>query len=183
MSLLNTKERYGSLSISLHWLMLLLLIAVYACAELHGFFPKGSEVRKGLMSWHFSLGISVFILVAVRLAARWMAPEPQIVPDVVTWQKWLSKLMHWALYLLMVGMPILGYLGLSAAGKPVYFFGLGLPNFMEANKELGKAILETHETIATIGYFLIGLHALAALFHHYIQRDNTLKRMLFKHLQ
>lgn len=179
MAFLNTKERYGSLSIALHWLMVVLLIAIYACGELHGFFPKGGEIRKGLMSWHFFLGITVFILVAVRLVARWMAPEPRVVPDIGIWQKRLARVMHWALYLLMIGMPILGYLGMVAVGKPVYFLGMELPMLMETDKPLGKAILETHETIGAIGYFLIGLHALAALFHHYVQRDNTLTRMLF----
>ena len=178
MAFLNTKERYGSLSIGLHWLMLLILIAVYSCAELREFFPKGSEMRKDLMAWHFSLGISVFILVAVRLVARLLAPEPGIVPDVLIWQKWLAKFMHLALYLLMIGMPIAGYWGMSAAGYPVYFFGIELPNLMETNKALSKAIFEVHETVGSIGYFLIGLHALAGLFHHYIQRDNTLTRML-----
>ena len=178
MTVLNTKERYGSLSIGLHWLMLLLLIAVYFCAELHGFFPKGSELRKELMTWHFSLGLSVFILVAVRLAARLLAPEPRIVPDVLIWEKWLAKLTHFALYALMIGMPIAGYLGMSAGGHTVHFFGIALPNLMETNKALSKTIFDVHETVGNIGYFLIGLHAFAALFHHYVQRDNTLTRML-----
>lgn len=177
MAFLNTEERYGSLSISLHWLMLLLLIAVYSCAELHGFFPKGSEMRKDLMTWHFSLGISVFILVIVRLIAKLLAPEPRIVPDVLIWEKWLAKLMHYALYLLMISMPIAGYLGMSAGGNTVYFFGMALPNLMETNKALSETIFEVHETVGNIGYFLIGLHTFAALFHHYVQRDNTLTRM------
>jgi cytochrome b561 len=180
MNYLNTKERYGSISIGLHWLMLLLLIGVYACVELHDYYPKGSDMFNGLMTWHFSLGISVFILVAVRLIARLIAPEPVIVPDVLIWEKWLAKTMHIALYIFMIGMPVLGFLGITAAGKVPHLFGLPMPILIEVNKPLASTILDVHKTIANIGYFLIGAHALAGLFHHYIQRDNTLTRMWFK---
>jgi cytochrome b561 len=69
---------------------------------------------------------------------------------------------------------------LSAAGKPIPFFGLDLPALISENKDLARTLKELHETCGTIGYFLIGLHAVAALFHHYIVRDNTLLRMLPK---
>jgi cytochrome b561 len=78
----------------------------------------------------------------------------------------------------MIGMPLAGWLILSSAGKPVPFFGLELPALIAENKDLSKQIKEIHETVGQLGYFLIGLHALAALFHHYILRDNTLYRML-----
>ena len=78
----------------------------------------------------------------------------------------------------MLGMPLAGWLILSAAGKPIPFFGIHLPALIAENKDLSKLIKEVHETVGTIGYFLIGLHALAALFHHYVLRDNTLLRML-----
>lgn len=67
---------------------------------------------------------------------------------------------------------------LSAAGKPIPFFGLELPALTNENKELSKSIKEIHATAGTVGYYLIGLHAFAGLFHHYVMRDNTLIRML-----
>ncbi|HUX31865.1 MAG TPA: cytochrome b/b6 domain-containing protein, partial [Thiobacillus sp.] len=67
---------------------------------------------------------------------------------------------------------------LSAAGKPIPFFGLELPALIGENKDLGKQIKEVHEFVGTTGYFLIGLHTVAALYHHYIKHDNTLTRML-----
>jgi cytochrome b561 len=75
-------------------------------------------------------------------------------------------------------MPVLGWLVLSASGKPIPFFGVELPALLAQNKDLASQLKEVHETMGTIGYFLIGLHAVAALFHHYIVRDNTLVRML-----
>lgn len=174
----NTTSRYGSLSIGIHWLMLLLFIAVYACIELRELYPKGSDPREALKTWHFMLGMLVFVLVWARLAARLSGPAPAIRPEPPNWQQLSASLLHLALYALMIGMPLSGWLLLSAAGKPIPFFGLQLPALISENKELAKQIKELHETIGTAGYYLIGLHAAAALYHHYIKRDNTMARML-----
>ena len=78
----------------------------------------------------------------------------------------------------MLVMPILGWLILSAAGKPIPFCGLELPPLIAENKELAKNLKEIHETIGVLGYYLIAIHVLAALYHHHIRKDNTLTRML-----
>ncbi|WJN60818.1 cytochrome b [Pseudomonas sp. SO81] len=178
MSWKNDEHRYGGLSIALHWLMLVLMVGVYACIELKGNFPKGSEPRELLKQWHFMLGLSVFALVWLRLLARLIAPTPRIEPAIAAWQAIPAKLMHLALYGLMIGAPLAGWLILSAAGKPIPFFGLELPPLIGKNPELAGQIKELHELAGTAGYWLIGLHAAAALFHHYVSRDNTLRRML-----
>ena len=178
MSTRNSIDRYGSLSIGFHWLMLLLLIAVYACIDLRGYFPKGSYTRDALKTWHFMLGLSVFVLVWLRLFINITSPTPRIEPDPPKWQTISAKLMHVALYVLMIGMPLLGWLLVSASGKLIPFFGLELPALVAKNKDLADLVKEIHETGGTIGYFLISLHAAAALFHHYFVRDNTLRRML-----
>jgi len=174
----NAASRYGSLSIGIHWLMLLLFVAVYGTVELHGLFEKGSDLRKVLMTWHFMLGILVFVLVWLRLAARLSGPTPAILPEPPGLQQLSSKLLHLALYALMIGMPLTGWLLLSAAGKPIPFFGLELPALIGENKNLAEQFKELHEIVGTTGYFLIGLHTVAALYHHHIVRDNTLTRML-----
>jgi superoxide oxidase len=160
--------------------MLLLLIAVYATIELRGMFPKGSDPREAMKAWHFMLGLAVFGLVWLRLLIQATAgPVPAIVPAQPRWQAVSAKLMHVLLYLFMIAMPILGWLVLSAEGKPIPFFGASLPALIAENKESAKSLQEIHETVGELGYWLIGLHAAAALFHHYVVRDNTLSRMLF----
>jgi cytochrome b561 len=171
-------QRYGALSVGLHWFMLLLLVAVYACIELRELFPKGSDPREALKAWHFMLGLSVLALIGVRLAARFTQPSPPIEPEPSPPEKLFATLMHALLYGLMIGMPIAGWLLLSAAGKPVPFFGLTLPALVEPSRSLASQLKEWHEAGGTAGYFLIGVHAAAALFHHYFKRDNTLRRML-----
>lgn len=178
MSWRNRTERYGSLSIGLHWSMLLLLAAVYACIELREFYPKGSDPREALKAWHFMLGLSVLLLASLRLLARLTDPAPRIVPEPPKWQRLSARLMHLTLYALMIGMPLAGWLILSAAGKPIPFFGLQLPALIGESKSVATSIKEIHEIGGTVGYFLIGLHAAAALFHHYVVRDDTLRRML-----
>jgi cytochrome b561 len=170
--------RYGTLSIGLHWLMLLLLVAVYACMELREFFPKGSEPRELMKTWHFMLGLSVLALALLRLLVNITRSAPAIVPEPPRWQQLSARLMHLALYALMLGTPLLGWLLLSAAGKPIPFFGLHLPALIAQSKDTAEFIKEIHETVASAGYVLIGLHAAAALYHHYVVRDNTLQRML-----
>jgi cytochrome b561 len=171
-------DRFGTATIWLHWLMLLLIAAVYACIELRVLWPRGSDPRELIKTWHYMLGLSVLALAVVRIAARVRGGTPPITPRPPAWQSGLAHAMHALLYLLMIGMPIGGWLILSAEGDPVPFFGLTLPPLVEPSKELAKTIEEIHETSGTIGYWLIGLHAIAALFHHYVARDNTLLRML-----
>ncbi len=173
----NTSSRYGTISIALHWLTLAVLIGVYACINLTDIYPKGSASREALKDWHFMLGLTVLCLVVVRLLNRFLGDTPAVVPPLPRWQQRLASAMHVALYILLLAMPVLGWLTLSASGKPIPFFGLQLPALMAENKGLAGQLKEVHETLGTLGYFLIGAHAFAALFHHFITRDNTLVRM------
>lgn len=178
MNMKNTVDRYGSLSIAMHWLMLVLLVAVYSAILLREIYPRGSDPRDALKMWHFMLGLSVFALVFLRIALRFFGTTPRIVPEPPHWQHLLGTGMHLALYLFLIAMPLLGWLTLSAEGKPIPFFGLELPAIWPQDKEFADTVNDLHETIGEIGYYLVGLHAAAALFHHYIVRDNTLRRML-----
>ena len=176
----NSASRYSTVSIALHWLMLVLLALVYACIEFRGIFPKGSGGRTLMVELHFMLGLTVFVLVWVRLLARSLGRAPEIFPASPHWQTTLARLMHWALYIFMIFTPILGWLVTSAKGNQVMFYGVDLPMPIAENKDLAKQLQGWHELGATIGYWLIGLHAVAALYHHYVVGDNTLLRMMPK---
>lgn len=165
---------FSRFSIVMHWLMLALLAAVYACIELREFYPRGSDVREGLKTWHFMLGLSVFVLVWIRLAARALSPRG---PAPRTWSGVLATVVHVALYILMVAMPVMGWLLLSAEDKAVPFFGLTLPPLAAPDEAFAGRIENLHTTVGAVGYWLIGFHAAAALFHHYVLRDPTLRRM------
>lgn len=164
---------YSRLSVGLHWLMLALLVAVYAAIQLRELWPRGSEPREALKAWHFSLGLTVFGLVWLRLAARALTRRVR-----ETRRNWPGAVVHLVLYLFMIAMPLMGWMALSAEGDPVRLFGLGLPPLTGPNEALAERVEELHETVGVIGYWLVGLHAAAALFHHYVLRDATLARML-----
>jgi cytochrome b561 len=178
MNLKNTQDRYGNLSIAMHWLMLLLLIAVYSAILLREIYPKGSDPREALKLWHTMLGLTVFLMVFLRMAIRLIGRTPQPGPEVPAWQNRIAGATHLALYLFMIVMPLLGWLLMSAEGKPIVFFGLQLPALWGADEGFADSVKDIHETIGEIGYYLVGLHAAAALFHHYVLRDDTLRRML-----
>lgn len=177
----NTADRYGSVSITLHWLMLLLFIAVYASIELSGAFPKDSDSRSAMKTLHFSFGLLVFFMVWLRLAMRLLSPTPRLEPTASFWQRQAARLAHATLYALMIALPLAGWLALSAAGKPTHFFGMEFSALIDENISIAKPIRKLHKTVGNAAYLLIVLHAALALFHHYVRRDNTLRRMLPEH--
>lgn len=172
------RQHYAPISIVLHWAMLLLIAGAYACILLRENFERGSDMREGLKTWHFMLGLTILLLVLIRIAARFLTEKPPITPQPPALQMRLSKAVHLALYAFMLAMPLLGWTILSAEGKTIPFYGLELFALTSPDEAWAEQVQDIHETIGTIGYFLIGLHAAAALVHHYFYKDDTLKRML-----
>lgn len=178
MKLLNSTQRYGVISVVLHWLILFLFVAVYASIELRELFAKGSDIREALKTWHFMLGLLILILLYPRWLSMSKGHFPKIAPEPPSWQKQWSRAMHLSLYGLMLIMPLTGWLLLSAEAKPIVFFGLSLPALIPENKSVADWSKDLHEFIGSLGYWLIALHTVAALLHHFWLQDNTLRRLL-----
>ena len=175
MSTTPVSSRYGTASIVLHWLMFLLIAAAYAAIELREAFPRGSGGREAFKTAHYVLGLSVFVLVWLRIMARLLWPAPAAIE--AGWRHFASAATHWLLYGLMLAMPIAGWILLSAEGDTVRLLGAELPPLVRENPSRAEQVKELHELGGTIGYWLIGLHAAAALFHHYFLRDGLMARM------
>jgi cytochrome b561 len=169
----------GRMLIAFHWLMLVLIVAAYLTIELKSIFPKGSASREAMATAHYMLGLSVFILVWLRLLARSRHPFPRPELTQPGWQLRLRNLVHCALYVLMIGVPLLGWITLGAKGTSIAVFGHHLPALVSKSAILAKWCKEMHQTVATFGYLLIGLHAAAALYHHFIKGDDTLRLMVY----
>jgi superoxide oxidase len=174
----NSQHRYGSIAIGLHWLSFAVVAAAYVSVEVIDFFPKGNPWRDALKDLHRSFGLLVFALILPRLMLYWADVKPDIVPLPSAIEQKLANIAHWLLYALLVLLPIIGYLMTDMAGKNVVFFGTPLPHFVGESKSLAKLLKEVHELLGNAGLAVIGVHAGAALYHHYFQRDNTLRRML-----
>ncbi len=169
---------YAPTLIALHWITVLVIATAFAAIELRGYYPRGSASRDLLTATHKSCGMLVLLLVIVRAGVAIRNPAPPIIPAPPAWQLVLSRLVHLTLYAAMIAMPLLGWSMSSAGGHPVPFFGLTIPPILGPDKELSKTLTGIHEFIGNALYYVIGLHALAALAHHYLLKDNTLLRML-----
>jgi len=176
----NDPRRYASALVFLHWLTVVLVVAAYLSIELRELFARGSGAREALKTLHFLLGLSVLALVVVRVGIRAFAgPAPPIAPAPDAWMQRASVLVQAALYALLIGAPLLGWALLGAEGGSLPFlFGAELPPLVPRNEGLAEALEDLHEMAGQLGYGLIGLHAAAALFHHYVRHDSTLERML-----
>lgn len=169
--------RYPAISVVLHWLMVVLIVAVYITMEFRGIYERGSAERNLMMYSHYLLGLSIWLLVFFRALIRLLTPTPER-ENYGKFQQVSARLMFLALYALMILMPVLGWATVSAEGKSVEILGWQLPMLIGENKDLAHQIEDIHVAIGKFGYFLIGVHSLAALYHHFVKRDQTLLRML-----
>lgn len=174
----NQIERWNPVSKCLHWLFVILLICVWGAVELHEFYDREDPMRGWLMRLHFSLGITILLLLAVRLF--WRARHARPRPAGAGWQRALSKLTHAALYLVVLAMPISGIAMRQLFGRDTEFFGLfPLPRLLAENPDIGKQLGFMHKEVLWPALLtLVGLHIAAALWHHFVQKDDTLTRML-----
>ncbi len=172
-------NKYSTAQRNIHWLMLLMLVLAYITIEFRGEFPRGSSGRVFMVQSHFWLGLSIFALFIPRLLLRLKRGMPPIEPALPAWQNNLSKMIHVAIYVFLFAQPLLGIATAWTDGKVLMipFTGIELPALLSANKALAHQLEDIHKLMANIFYYLVGFHVLAALFHHFIRKDDTLKRM------
>jgi len=171
-------RRYSGAAVFFHWAVFLLVAVAYAAIELKGFTARGSAARMAAMTAHEWAGMLVLALAVPRLLWRLLggAPAPEPGPR---WMRLAGAAAHVALYLFILAQPLLGLLTVNAAGHllalPVP--GLEVPALVAPDPALKDTLKSIHETLGTAFYTVIGLHALAALFHHYMLGDDTLRSM------
>jgi len=168
---------YTRTAVSLHWLIAGLIIA----AVFMGWTMTRMEItpaRLKLFNYHKWVGVTVLALALLRLAWRLTHSPPPLEP-MPRWQKAAAHGGHALLYLLMLAVPVAGWIYSNASGYPVVYLGkIPLPNLMERNRELAGSLRDLHVALATALVVVVVLHVLAALQHHFLHRDNTLRRML-----
>jgi cytochrome b561 len=168
---------YGRVAKTLHWLIVVLVVAQFGLAWTMPDLPRGRPAE-GLVSLHLSVGVTILIVMLARLAWRLGHGAP---PSIVTsvWQRQLAAAVHGLLYLLLIVMPLAGWAWASAKGWTVGLFGtVDLPALVPADWPYRQLAATVHQYGAWAILGLVGLHALAALHHHVILRDGVLRRML-----
>ena len=176
---MNARVRYPAALRGLHWLMALMVLAVYLLIEQRGLFPRGSGGRAAMMQGHFWVGLSILLLVLWRILLRVRTTAPSITPPLPHWQAWPAKTLHVALYAFLVVMPLLGLATAWSDGKVllVPFTDVAVPALLPENRGLAHQLEDLHGSIGEFFYWVIGAHVLAALWHHLVRRDDTLRRM------
>ena len=177
--------RYSTVAIILHWLIALLIVANIGLAWVFQNMPKGLAEYQ-LIQLHKSFGITVLLLSVLRLAWRLFNPPPPE-PSMPKWQLVASQVVHWGFYIIMIGMPLSGWVLVSASPLnlptllyktipwPHLAFVHDLP--MDARKVWSYWAAQTHLILAWTAYGLIALHVAAALKHQFLDRDNLIARM------
>jgi len=167
---------YDRVAIALHWATAFLVIANFALSQVWDWFAKPT---KGLLEdTHMSFGVLLAVVVVARIAWR-LVPGHQVSSLEAGWMRIASKATHYVLYALLIAEAVLGFAFRWGAGRPMAFFGTGIPPMIgEMAKPLRRELREFHEWIGWAIIIIALLHALAALYHHYVLKDRVLVRML-----
>lgn len=178
---LNTKNRYGIVSIIIHWLMALFLIMLIILGLYMVALPDvGFDVSKiKLIFWHKELGMIALALVILRFIWRLGNIVPLLPPSIPAWQKIAARTVHFSFYGFMFALPISGWMMSSVAGFPMTFLGIiPLPNLVQPNIYDVQMYINIHKWLAYGLIVTISIHISAALLHHFYYKDDTLRRML-----
>jgi cytochrome b561 len=172
--------KYPFLSRAIHWLMAVLIIFLLALGfYMSDFLPKDSESRFAIYHFHKSLGVIALIFIIIRIINRLASKVPPLPDTMPKYEVILSKLAHFALYILMLVMPISGYLMSNYFGFPVILFKYPMPFLVEKNFELGNLFAKTHGIAAYTLVTILFLHILAVIKHRLFDKPehDVLKRM------
>jgi len=174
---LPSSRTYSRTAKILHWLIALLIAAQLVIGWTMPHVGKGT-LPVGEIGWHVEVGVLITLLVALRIVAR-VARPPAGAPRNVGLVDRLGQGVHALLYLLMVVVPVLGWANANSRNWTVGLSPLiRLPSIMPVGSKLGHDLGDVHSGLAVVLAVLIGLHVLAGLYHHWIRRDDTLRRMM-----
>jgi len=177
--------KYDRVQVTLHWIIATLVIAMIGLGLFMVELPKQSELPPGEESvrafyflLHKSLGITAALLIFVRIGWRLTHKAPALPDTIVKWQQKASSVVHGLLYVLMIGMPVSGYLQSIYSKYPTHFWGVELPRLAEANTEMKGIFHEVHEVFAFMFIAIIAIHIAAAI-KHKIAKSGIMERMTF----
>jgi cytochrome b561 len=173
------RNRYSTVSLLFHWGLALMVLAQVLLITAHEA-TEGQAVSREFVVTHKALGMLVLVLTLARIGWRFANPALPLPPGTPGWQKIGARATHVLFYVLLIGLPLGGWAASSAAGRDIDFFGLFnwplLP--LPQSRDLAGTFMDAHEAGVKVLYVLLALHVLAALKHHFLDRDNVLHRMI-----
>lgn len=176
----NSTTAYGWVSIVLHWFMAAALIGMYVVGDYMAGLDYYDKLYHVLPDWHKAFGVMLGGLLLVRVSWLYAQPRPQpLASPAPAFSAVLAKLGHLGLYSLLLVILVSGYLIATAKGHGISVFGwFEIPALLPSDKDRGRLAGDVHEIAALLLVLLAGIHALAALAHHFYWKDRTLARML-----
>lgn len=175
---MNVPARYGRVAMLLHWSAAALIVAGAALGLSMTDLPL-SPSKLRYYAWHKWIGVTVFLVAALRLAWRLVVPPPPLPASMARAQAIAARAVHALLYLLMMAIPVSGWLYSSATGVSVSYLNLvPLPNLVAKDKALASALLTLHQALNGVLAAAVLVHVGAAIKHQWIDRDGVLSRML-----
>jgi cytochrome b561 len=179
MQFCNSADRYGAVAQALHWLTVALVAVAWLLGTFGDDLPKGAARATGLFV-HISAGLAILAVLVVRLLWRLGDPPPPPESTILgAWLDHVARFAHYALYILLVAVPLTGIVVQFARGDALPLFGLfDIASPWTADRPFARSVKEIHELLAHSLVILAGVHAAAALVHHWALRDRTLARML-----
>lgn len=176
-------EDYSPIPKLLHWLTVVLVAAAWILGSFGDELSKGAARDAGLLA-HIWIGLAILVIAAIRIPLRIANPPPRAASTefarwLIEWTDPAARIMHYVLYALLLAVPIVGIAVQFAQGHPLPLFGLAeIPSPWAADKAFAHSVKEVHEVLANILVILAVFHMTAALAHHIVFADNTLRRML-----
>lgn len=175
----NTRERWGSVSIALHWVIAALVLVVQVPAALIMLNLEPGASQDLAFNIHKTNGIVIFLLAIARLGWRVSQPLPALPADLPAWQRAAARSSHAVLYLLLFAMPISGFLYTAMGGFPVPLFMIyDVGPLVPTNEALAQRFRAAHVLLQWLLYATVLIHVAAALQHHVVRKDGVLRRML-----
>jgi cytochrome b561 len=174
----SATDRYNGVAQWLHWITAILVLATLPVAWVMINMARDNPWLGTLYMIHKSLGVTIFAAVAFRIVWRGLNPAPPLPWTLEPWEAWAAKISHVLLYLILLTLPVSGYIMSAASKHPVEFFNLFTFPLLPENKPLVGAALEVHEASSWALYALLGLHILGTAWHLIVKRDGALGRML-----
>ena len=174
----NSAETWGTAARGFHWLIAVLVLAQFVIGSIAEEM-KLTPAKLDLFVWHKSIGVTVLLLAILRLAWRFANPPPASPAGTPPWERRVAAAAHWALYLLLFAVPLSGWWVSDSSRVPFKaFFFLPMPDFIATDRAVQEAAAEVHEVLTLTLLIVVLGHVAAALRHHFVLRDDVLRRML-----
>ena len=171
-------QPYDPVSRTFHWLVVALVAAQVTIALV---LPAALPASAGdtITAWHLAVGSTILLVMLLRLAWRLTHPMPPAPADLPPALRWLARGTHWAFYVVLIVLPLLGWTAANAYGATPRLLGLvPLPRLVAPDKAFAEIVGAVHKTVALLLVALVALHVSGALYHALVKRDGVIRRML-----